>query len=698
MALIKCPECGKDISDKAPACIHCGCQIEKIEYSVQQQQSITDAVEKNSILAVNWKFFATIILTFIVGVLFTLMITQRNVLSENEKEQPDRNPTMATEAIVHSSHEATIAETIVEEIVVETTESLEIGVVKNIYTAADIPDNLMNAELKNTIALFSKGFLQSGLDITNATTYDNGETYIFYLDSLEFLGDACEDGALQPRIIYSKDAINNNGMPKMLFFEIANPLKSNGYKETVKIVEDIAEALDISDAGLIDNDYSSSSKWATGKYATFTFPNLNFTLTVSNTDGTVEIEIVPIEEIRIDNRTDETNNLDINSSNTPIDVDHDPNVPLEVEYGFIDYKDFSQYWFDGIYRCGTDFEEGEYYILPLFSAGAIYEVSDSPNGWSWTYYRALRKISPKQGQYVNVAHGAIMVPADEVDTDNWTKYGVFLVGQDIPSGNYKMETLTDTYYSELYHVKGICGVYQHNARAVEDKPLESNLLFETQKYITLKDGQYLVLSNVKLTCVDNAEKNSNSPETPSTSSDKDALLISVEHGILDYTVFDQYWADGMYRCGTDFEAGEYYILPLYGAGAGYTISSSPNDVVWTERRLLKKVTVETGQYVNLVKGAMMVPEDEVDTSNWSKYGVFLVGKDLRAGDYKIEVLKNMYSSTFYSGVPNVGEYQVCENSPESTPINSAFISGPSYITLKDGQYIILSHIKMTLVS
>lgn len=32
MALIKCPECGKDVSDKAPACIHCG-------YPLQGQQS-----------------------------------------------------------------------------------------------------------------------------------------------------------------------------------------------------------------------------------------------------------------------------------------------------------------------------------------------------------------------------------------------------------------------------------------------------------------------------------------------------------------------------------------------------------------------------------------------------------------------------------------------------------------------------------
>lgn len=172
---------------------------------------------------------------------------------------------------------------------------LEIGVVKNIYTVADIPNEIMNDEFKSVIDLFSKGFSQSGLDITNATTYDDGETYVFYLDNLEFLGDKCEDGAFQPRIIYSKDAISNNGTPNEVFFEIANPLKSNGYKETVEIVEDIADALDISTFGLIDNNYSSSSKLAIGEYATFTFPNLSIKLTVSNTDGTVEIEIVPID-------------------------------------------------------------------------------------------------------------------------------------------------------------------------------------------------------------------------------------------------------------------------------------------------------------------------------------------------------------------------------------------------------------------
>lgn len=31
MSLITCSECGKEISDKASVCIHCGCPIEKIE-------------------------------------------------------------------------------------------------------------------------------------------------------------------------------------------------------------------------------------------------------------------------------------------------------------------------------------------------------------------------------------------------------------------------------------------------------------------------------------------------------------------------------------------------------------------------------------------------------------------------------------------------------------------------------------------
>lgn len=170
-----------------------------------------------------------------------------------------------------------------------------IGVVANIYTSADIPDELMNDELKNVVDLFSKGFSQSGLDIANATTYNDGETQIFYLENLEFLGSKPKGDYFSPRVIYSQDAINNDGVPDEIYFAFSYPRKSNGYEETVEMVEDIAAALNISDEGLIDNDYSSSSAWATGKYATFIFPNLSLKLTVSNMQSSVEIEIFPID-------------------------------------------------------------------------------------------------------------------------------------------------------------------------------------------------------------------------------------------------------------------------------------------------------------------------------------------------------------------------------------------------------------------
>lgn len=395
MALIKCTECGKDISDKAVACPHCGCPIAKDSERNDSETKVGTAnnktAEPKEMPKKKSKKMLFIVIPFILIALFfgivmkfgqtdienelemvekLFSLNYKEILSEYpnaeleypddediydlyivenfaglsgsynvcvsddgtvwrvifEPEDEDTNGKYIAEALEaffgkHDEYdeewnaytwksenlkiecyveERTYFEWIGEDLEVNNEYSTEedadseIGVIENIHTATDIPDALMNDEFKNAVDLLSKGFSQSGLDISDATTYDDGETYIFYLDNLEFLGDECDDDYFQPRIIYSGDAINNDGTPDKLFFEFANPLKSNGYEETVEMVEDITEALDISDAGLIDNDYSSSSKLANGEYATFTFPNLGLELTVSNTDGTVEIEIVPV--------------------------------------------------------------------------------------------------------------------------------------------------------------------------------------------------------------------------------------------------------------------------------------------------------------------------------------------------------------------------------------------------------------------
>lgn len=44
MAMIKCPECGKELSDKASACPNCGCPIEDIKRQIEEKE--TEAAEK----------------------------------------------------------------------------------------------------------------------------------------------------------------------------------------------------------------------------------------------------------------------------------------------------------------------------------------------------------------------------------------------------------------------------------------------------------------------------------------------------------------------------------------------------------------------------------------------------------------------------------------------------------------------------
>lgn len=48
MALIKCPECGKQISDKAPACIHCGCPIQQVHTQQQYAPPKQEAYQEHS--------------------------------------------------------------------------------------------------------------------------------------------------------------------------------------------------------------------------------------------------------------------------------------------------------------------------------------------------------------------------------------------------------------------------------------------------------------------------------------------------------------------------------------------------------------------------------------------------------------------------------------------------------------------------
>ena len=120
----------------------------------------------------------------------------------------------------------------------------------------------------------------------------------------------------------------------------------------------------------------------------------------------------------------------------------------QVNFGFIDQEMFSECLIGEmsgrVLRCGSDFEPGDYYVFSLWGANALFGVSDAPNDFTYSYERIIRKIHAEKGQYIMLLD-AVLVKEEDVDTNNWQKYGVYLVGKDIPAGEYKIETISDRY-------------------------------------------------------------------------------------------------------------------------------------------------------------------------------------------------------------------------------------------------------------
>lgn len=75
MALIKCSECGKQISDKAKKCPNCGC-----ENILVSSYSQTDFNNSNSFIRNNWFYFAVV---FVAGAIYLILFVFTN-LKEDE--------------------------------------------------------------------------------------------------------------------------------------------------------------------------------------------------------------------------------------------------------------------------------------------------------------------------------------------------------------------------------------------------------------------------------------------------------------------------------------------------------------------------------------------------------------------------------------------------------------------------------------
>ena len=157
------------------------------------------------------------------------------------------------------------------------------------------------------------------------------------------------------------------------------------------------------------------------------------------------------------------------------------------------------------------------------------------------------------------------------------------------------------------------------------------------------------------------------------------------------------YGEGMYKIGADLPAGEYVLLPASEFSAYYEVNSSSTgeleDIIDNDnfdgRRYL---TVEDGQYLTIQR-CMMVPLDKAPKVDISSgvvpEGMYRVGVDIPAGEYKLR------NNAEYDGYYEVRSISLAAKGLDSIITNENF-SGDVYVTVQEGQYLVVNRAELQL--
>lgn len=144
------------------------------------------------------------------------------------------------------------------------------------------------------------------------------------------------------------------------------------------------------------------------------------------------------------------------------------------------------------------------------------------------------------------------------------------------------------------------------------------------------------------------------------------------------------YTSGNYKVGTDIPAGEYVVFAENGMGY-FCVSpdSNQDDITFNDNFEYNSIiTVNDGEYLEL-SSCYAVPFKEEPELNLSGAGMFKVGTHIPAGEYKIESMDSM------------GYYCIYPDSRQDDIISNDNFEGQKYVTVADGQYLVLSRCKFS---
>lgn len=145
---------------------------------------------------------------------------------------------------------------------------------------------------------------------------------------------------------------------------------------------------------------------------------------------------------------------------------------------------------------------------------------------------------------------------------------------------------------------------------------------------------------------------------------------------------------GTYKIGKDIDPGEYIA---YGLNSVAQIKqfNSLDEQEDTEEidGLFIDLTLEENQYIEVESG-IVLPKSTFDMNNLAQYGIYKVGQDIEAGEYKVASISDEYESSYESVSGSLGACEVADEALGGNVLKTVDLyDGQKYVTLEDGQYV-----------
>lgn len=209
----------------------------------------------------------------------------------------------------------------------------------------------------------------------------------------------------------------------------------------------------------------------TGHITTFTY-NENAGMLVSADTGKSIVDLMYVFTMSKDNQCDEFANM----------ID---NITFEEENKTTDSGIKNARYSAGVYKVGNDIPAGEYVVFANGGKGYFCVSSDSNQDdilFNENFeYNSI--ITIKDGEYLHLTR-SYAIPIEENPDVNVNASGMFKVGDHIPAGEYKLEATGEHGYYCIYPDS-------------RQDDIVANDNFEGQNYVTVSEGQYLLLNRCK---------------------------------------------------------------------------------------------------------------------------------------------------------------------------------------------------------